>query len=87
MLSAKFEPASPELKQPQTYTLECAATGIGCKEFLLYANWYKVNKPLWYENGLKNRHTNIYFINATLINVYILYLQNFVQSLPCNAAG
>jgi hypothetical protein len=29
MLSAGFEPAIPKIKQPQTYVLDHAATGIG----------------------------------------------------------
>jgi hypothetical protein len=34
MLSAGFEPAIPAMKQPQTYALDCTATGIGSMEKL-----------------------------------------------------
>jgi hypothetical protein len=29
MPRAEFEPATPATKRPQTYALDCAATGIG----------------------------------------------------------
>ena len=38
MPSVEFEPAIPTIKQPQTYILDCPATGIGPTTF-----WHSIN--------------------------------------------
>jgi hypothetical protein len=47
MSRAGFEPATPAIKRPQTYTLDRAATGIGNNQHLLLYKYYFIINILY----------------------------------------